>query len=245
MTGNAEAVRYEETNAPGKRGAAVELAFFMAFIAALYYYAPASITVGTVVIPARVPFLFIFSWVSLRKRNMGWQNVGLQTPHSWRDTILLGASLGVGLQILVILAVGPIVRQITGASQNLDLFSNMANGNIGTLLGWLVVSWTLAAFGEELIYRGYLMNRVVDLIGSTTSGWAISLLAVSLLFGLVHSYQGINGVIINGFTGLMQGLLYLATRRKLWTGIICHGVIDSLGFILIYILLQCCEGVLQ
>lgn len=245
MAGNAEAVHFTETKAPDKREAAIELAIFMVFIAALYYFAPASITVGAMVIPARVPFLFLFCWVSLRRRNMGWHNVGLQAPRNWRDTILLGISLGVVSQMLVILVVGPIVRQITGASQNLDMFSNMANGNIGALFSWLMISWTLAAFGEELVYRGYLMNRIVDLTGSTTLGWAVSLIAVSLLFGLVHSYQGINGVFISGFSGLFQGLVYLTTRRKLWASIICHGVVDTLGFTLIYILLQCCEGVLH
>ena len=230
---------------PNKWAIVIELTIFLAFFAVVSYLVPTSITIGTVIIPDRVPFLLLFGWVSLRRRNMSWLSLGLQTPRSWRDTLLLGVGLGIGLQMLAIFVTGPITRQFTGASQDLDLFSNMANGNISALLGWLVVSWTLAAFGEELVYRGYLMNRLSDLAGSTTLGWTISVLITSLLFGLVHAYQGINGIILASFSGLAQGLVYLATRRNLWVSIICHGMIDTVGFVLIYILLQCCAGVLH
>lgn len=119
----------------------------------------------------------------------------------------------------------------------------MANGNFRALLGWLAVSWTLAAFGEEMVYRGYLLNRLGDLTGFTTLGWAISLLAVAAFFGMVHAYQGASGILLAGFSGLVQGLAYLATKRNLWVSIICHGVTDTAGFILIYTLMQCCPGI--
>jgi membrane protease YdiL (CAAX protease family) len=160
---------------------------------------------------------------------MNWGDLGLQPPQNWRNTILLGAGLGIGVQISVIFMVGPILRGITGTRQDLHLFTNMTDGNLAALLGWLV-------------YRGYLLNRLSDLTGSTALGWGISLLAVTALFGAVHAYQGVNGMFLSAFSGLAQGLAYLAAGRNLWVSIICHGVTDTLGFILIYILLQCCPG---
>jgi membrane protease YdiL (CAAX protease family) len=239
-----EALSIKESNPSGRWAAFIELAVFLVFFLAVNDLVPSFIMLGTILIPLRIMFLFLFGWVSLRIRNMNWNDLGLHPPLRWRNTILLGAGLGIGLQILVILLVGPIVRQATGGRQDLHVFTNMADGNFIALLGWLAVSWTFAAFGEELVYRGYLLNRLGDLTGSTDLGWGISLLAVALLFGLVHAYQGVNGMLLAGFYGLAQGLVYLATRRNLWVGIICHGVTDTVGFILIYILLQCCPGTL-
>jgi len=50
---------------------------------------------------------------------------------------------------------------------------------------------------------------------------------------LVHFYPGIGGMLLASLTGLMQGLRYLMTQRKLWLHIICPGTIDTLGFVLI------------
>jgi len=45
----------------------------------------------------------------------------------------------------------------------------------------IALLWVLAAFGEELVYRGYLMNRVADLIRGTRTGWIVSLFLISAL----------------------------------------------------------------
>lgn len=97
------------------------------------------------------------------------------------------------------------------------------------------MSWTLAGFGEELVFRGYFMNRVADLVGANRAGWLISLIVVSILFGITHLYQGTSGIIVVTLTGLLLGALYLATGRNLWLPIIAHGVNDTVGFILIFL----------
>ena len=79
------------------------------------------------------------------------------------------------------------------------------------------------------------MNRIADLVGSSPIGWAISVDFVSVLFGIVHLYQGASGMITITLTGLLLGGLYLATGRNLWLPIIVHGVNDTLGFVLIFL----------
>ena len=221
---------------------ALELTIFMAFLVAVNWLVPASITFRTIIIPVRVPFLLMFVWMSLKWRRLGWENLGLQPPENWLNTILKGVGLGIALQVLTISVTGPIIRQITGARQDLSLFLNMADGNFLALLGWLAVSWLVAAFGEEIVYRGYLMNRFGDLNDLKPYGWLLGLFATTLLFGSVHAYQGINGVFLAGITGLAHGIIYWVMRRNLWVCIICHGTTNTLGFILVYILLQCCPG---
>ncbi|HEY6388539.1 MAG TPA: CPBP family intramembrane glutamic endopeptidase [Candidatus Acidoferrum sp.] len=60
-----------------------------------------------------------------------------------------------------------------------------------------------AAFGEELVYRGYLMNRVADLGRGPQIVWIVSLFVISALFGFSHSQQGLTGIIEEGSDGLI------------------------------------------
>ena len=103
-----------------------------------------------------------------------------------------------------------------------------------TLL-FIALSWTLAAFGEETAWRGYLMNRVADVGGRTPRAWVSSLVIASTAFGLAHGYQGLTGWVEEGFAGLALGLMYLRTGRNLCVPIIAHGVCDAIDMVLIFV----------
>lgn len=106
-------------------------------------------------------------------------------------------------------------------------------GNERVLLAGLALAWTLAAFGEEMVFRGYLMSRIAGLAGGTRAGWAAALVVSSACFGWAHGYQGPAGMVATGLIGALLGLLYLRTRN-LWTVIICHGVVDTITMTLVY-----------
>jgi membrane protease YdiL (CAAX protease family) len=108
-------------------------------------------------------------------------------------------------------------------------------GNVKLLLLYVVLSWTLAAFGEEMVYRGYLMNRVAGLANNSWVAWIVSLVVVSVVFGRGHLYQGITGQIENAIDGLLLGVLYLACGRNLWAPIIAHGMTDTMDIVLMYL----------
>lgn len=91
------------------------------------------------------------------------------------------------------------------------------------------VAWTMAAFCEEMFFRGYLMNRISDLVGTGRAGWISALLVSSPLFVLAHGYQGLAGAIGTAEVGLLLGVMYLGNKRNLWINIVCHGFIDSVG----------------
>jgi hypothetical protein len=128
----------------------------------------------------------------------------------------------------------PLLVRILNKQPNLEDFRSLT-GNLKLTLIFLALSWTLAAFGEELVYRGYLMNRVADLLNRTRRAWIISLITVHVAFGLAHAYQGMTGIIDEGVSGLLLGLIYLRTGRNLSVPIIAHGVSDSIDFILIFL----------
>ena len=97
------------------------------------------------------------------------------------------------------------------------------------------MTWTIAAFGEEIIFRGYLINRLTDLIGESLPAKILIVILAGLAFGSVHYYQGIHGVISAGIIGMFQSVIYLTDNKKLVIPIIAHGVYDSIGFIILFL----------
>jgi hypothetical protein len=141
---------------------------------------------------------------------------------------------GIALEILSAFGVEPALARLFGRSADLSDFRPLV-GNAALLLVVLAVNWTLAAFGEELAYRGYLMSRVAGLAGGTRAAWVASLVGVSALFGWGHVDQGLTGQVQAAYDGLVLGLLCLGARRNLLVPIVSHGVSNSLAFVLIYL----------
>ena len=179
------------------------------------------------------PYLLLLGWLSLWLRGTGWRSVGLRRPASWGRTLLLGIAVGVVYQFFSLYVLEPLIVLLTGEPIDLRQFTSI-EGNVFLLCLFLLLVWTLAAFGEEFVYRGYLMNRVAELAGGGGTAWALSLVVVSVLFGVVHAYQGISGVTANVAAGLVYGALYLWSGRNLWAPIIAHGVYDTVALLLIY-----------
>ena len=92
----------------------------------------------------------------------------------------------------------------------------------------------MAAFGEEMAFRGHVMRRVMDLVGATRPALAFAVAISSVLFGLAHAYQGPVGMIATGLIGVLIALICIYHRRNLWAVILCHGLVDSFSLSLIY-----------
>ncbi len=158
------------------------------------------------VLVSKVPYLFALAWSSLRLRGLGWCDVGFSIYRNWRTTFAIGILAGVGIELLELFCTQPLFARMFKKMPDLSAFERVA-GNVKWLAVSLLLTWTLCAFGEELIFRGYLMNRIADMVGHKRSGWTISLVMASLVFGLSHFRQGITGVSENALDGLILGAL--------------------------------------
>jgi membrane protease YdiL (CAAX protease family) len=163
-----------------------------------------------------------------------WRDVGLRKPQTWWKVLLLAALAALVISVAVNVLAGPFVERFAGRAASSARFESV-RGNAIVLLGWLSVVWTLAAFGEEMFFRGYLMNRISDLAGGGRAGWISALLGSTLIFGAGHAYQGLAGVIGTAEIGLLLGILYFMNQRNLWMNIVCHGLIDSVSLIALYL----------
>ncbi len=183
---------------------------------------------------SKTPYLFLFAWMSLWLRRKRWKDVGLKRFHNWRTTLGYGTAAGIGLELFQLLVSQPLLVWLTGKQPDLENFRELT-GNPKLFLLYLPLLWVLAAFGEEAVYRGYLMNREADLGNQTRTAWVASLIVVYIFFGLAHSYQGITGIIDEGLMGLLLGLIYLGCGRNLCVPIIAHGVQDTIDMVLVFL----------
>jgi CAAX protease family protein len=186
------------------------------------------------VIPSKVPYLLAVAWVSLHLRQLRWRDVGFRLYRDWPTTLAIGVAAGIAMEMLELFFTQPLLVRITGQLPDLSAFSRVA-GNVRWLAVSLALTWTLFAFGEELIFRGYLMDRIAGLLGRTARGWAVALFTASLVFGLSHFQQGITGVSENFLDGIILGTLYLKLGGNLAVPIVAHGVTDTLDFVLLFL----------
>jgi membrane protease YdiL (CAAX protease family) len=203
------------------RRAAVAELVFVALLAASDFFSP-----------TRLVLLLLVASASLWNRHLGWSHVGLRRPPRVGRTLAI-AIVGA----VVILGAVPtiIVPLSTWVSQRPVDLSALGNLRQSTTM-WMLLAqvWTLAAFGEEMAFRGYVMRRVMNIVGVTPPGLVVAVAISSVLFGLAHGYQGVAGMIATGLIGVLVALVYLCDRQNLWAAIICHGVVDSVSLALIY-----------
>jgi membrane protease YdiL (CAAX protease family) len=126
----------------------------------------------------------------------------------------------------------PVLNHVTGVKQDLSTFVEL-KGNIGLLLFLLAASWTLAALGEELAYRGFVQNRLTRLFADRRIGIIIAVVISSILFGFAHTEQGITGVLITTADAIFFSILKYK-YNNLWASVLAHGFMNSIGIITFY-----------
>jgi membrane protease YdiL (CAAX protease family) len=133
----------------------------------------------------------------------------------------------------------PAVTLISNAlhlpAQRLEAFAGL-QGNLAFYLVLLIpIAWGTAAFGEEIIFRGFILRRLADAFGGGRAAELGALLAQAALFGIGHAYLGPRGVLNAGALGLLAGMCYLINGRNLWPVIVAHGLVDTVGISMLYL----------
>jgi len=90
------------------------------------------------------------------------------------------------------------------------------------------VSWTLAAFGEELAYRGFLQTRIRQLLPRGATGLVVAVVLSSLAFGWAHTEQGLLGVALTTVDAVFFSVLRYR-YASLWAAVLAHGFSNTIG----------------
>jgi membrane protease YdiL (CAAX protease family) len=186
-----------------------------------------------VVIFSKTPYLLVLGWISLRLRNMTWRQVGMAAPTNWPRTLFVGLIAGCAMEALELFITQPILIHLFRQQPDLSALAELHN-HPGMLALALALTWTVAAFGEELVWRGYVLNRIAEVLGSSGGRFVIAVILSSAVFGFAHYDQGITGVTENIIDGAILATLYLASGRNLWVPILAHGITDTVDCILLY-----------
>jgi hypothetical protein len=119
------------------------------------------LAIAVILLDLFIPTLVILGLIvlSLLIRRENISALGFKRPeHALRmaGTIL---ALVIVWNLLQLSLFVPVLEHLTGTTQDLSAFENL-KGNLGNLLFYLLLTWSLAAFGEEIVYRGYLQKRI-------------------------------------------------------------------------------------
>jgi membrane protease YdiL (CAAX protease family) len=177
--------------------------------------------------------LVVLAGVSLLVRREGPSTLGFHRLRQPGRDLLQVAALALGWTTAVFLLVMPVTEHLTGTTQDTSEFAEL-EGNLPRLLLFVALSWTLAALVEELSFRGYLLTRITDLIGTTVAARTFAVVAVALLFALIHGEQGITGMVLVFVDAVFFGMLRYA-YRSLWAPVLAHGLVNTVGMVAFFL----------
>ena len=191
-------------------------------------------------VAAGVPFagvITVFSVLALstwrlHQQSSSWAAIGLRRPAVWPRAI----AAAFGWAAVAYLAAGIMqtvaIRVFHWLPPDMSRYGDLS-GNLSRLMLLLTVTWTSAAFGEELLFRGLLITRLESLLGMSRVADILTVSIQAVLFGVAHALQGPSGMLTAFTIGLIFGVAYVR-GRNLWPIVIAHGLIDTFSLVALY-----------
>jgi membrane protease YdiL (CAAX protease family) len=195
-----------------------------------------ALAVGAVLIDLFLPalVLVVLAGVSLLARREPLSTLGFHRLRPWGRCLLEVAALTVAWTALMFLVVMPVVEHVTGERQDVSQFAEL-EGDVPFFLTLIALTWTLAAVGEELAFRGFLLTRITDLVGHSVAAKSGAIVVVALLFASIHDEQGLAGMVLVFVDAVFYGVLRYA-YRSLWAPIVAHGLGNTIGLTTYFLL---------
>lgn len=157
----------------------------------------------------------------------------LSLPEFFRKTL---QSLGIFvLATLAFIIASIVMANFSEIPESADLsdYAYMQN-NLPMLLLTLLGVWIVSSFGEEIIYRAYLINHFLNMGFSGKSVNGLAVLVSAIIFGLVHYEWGIMGMAQTTAMGLVLGAFYLKLNKSIWPLVLAHAYMDTLLMLQMY-----------
>jgi membrane protease YdiL (CAAX protease family) len=169
----------------------------------------------------------VLAWA--RASRTPWPALGF-VPLS-RPAFAIAAALLAGA--LFKIAMKAIVMPLLGAPAVNPAYHYVA-GNAFATAGVLLFALASGAFGEEVVFRGFVFERVHAYAGGSRGATAVAVALSTALFAAAHyADQGWPGVEQAAFTGLAFGLVF-ARGGNLWTVMLVHAGFDLAAIVMIY-----------
>jgi membrane protease YdiL (CAAX protease family) len=144
-----------------------------------------------------------------------WSSLGMRQPRWIEYPIALGAGVAMVVGLAAIYFVLLPALHLNEDAQ--------VDALAATPFWWRFISVIRAAISEEVLFRGYALERIEELSGSRA--FAAAFTCSVFAFAHVGSW-GWAHLLIAGFGGAMLTVLYV-WRRNLWVNIIAHWITDA------------------
>ncbi|UCH83076.1 MAG: CPBP family intramembrane metalloprotease [Candidatus Latescibacterota bacterium] len=177
---------------------------------------------------------FVLVWGLVKWRAQRWRDLGLKKPARWWTIPLWGVVVLV-VSIVAQLTIVPLLARLLNVPPPDLSRYDAVTGNFGLFLICAGGSMVTGGFVEEVIYRGFMIDRLGRLFGGGKTGVRVAALACGIPFGLVHFQWGIGGMMVTAVMGSVLGIMYLVTKRNLWPLIAAHATMDFILMLQVYL----------
>ena len=184
-------------------------------------------------------FMLFLVWAGIRLRGQPMSDFGLTfkrltIKESLRNFLfsMLVSILGAAGYMLGTL----VMASISGMPESADMgvYAYLHN-NIFMLIFTLAGVYVVSSFGEEVVYRAFLINRITELGLDSKYGKMGAVLFSAVIFGLVHFEWGPTGMVSTGLMGLVFGICYLKLKKKLWILVLAHAYLDTILLVQVFL----------
>ena len=195
-----------------------------------------ALAAAAVILDLAIPTVVILGLmvVSLVIRRDGLSTMGFHRVV--RPWVLAGTMLAFAAawSLVNIALLKPIVNHVSGTTQDMSQFMGL-QGDLTMLLTLLAVSWILAALGEELAFRGFVLTRMTELVGAAGIRLGLAVVLTSALMGLLHTEYGLVGVVVSAVDSIFYSVLRYR-YRTLWASILAHGFMNTIGLVTFFVI---------
>ena len=211
----------------------------IAFVALILPLVGKNLILKQLVVWAANIIMLIFVWTGMRLRGEKCSAFGLTfNSISFREAmkVFLLSILVLVLALAGFIIGSIIMANITGIPEGSNLSGyHYLKDNIGMLLLTLGGVYIVSSFGEEVIYRAFLINRISEIGQETKKATIIAVILSSIIFGLIHYDWGPMGIVQTGFMGLALGICYVKLKKRLWILILAHAYMDTILMLQVYL----------
>jgi hypothetical protein len=201
--------------------------------AALRSMGPTGWTVTIVVLaitsffaPLSAALVFVWLWLS----RTPLRDVGLVRPDNWANMIVLGIATGIAVKFLM----KSVVMPYLGAPPT-NPFLAPLEGDSAAALNAAARMMVLGGLLEEIVFRGFLFNRLQGAFGAGLVARAVMVVGAGMFFGAVHYFeQGVFGALHATILGIAFGAVYFLNRRRLGYVIVAHAAFNATGIWITY-----------
>ena len=183
--------------------------------------------------------MFAIIWLGLKIRGESWSKFGVTFEKPSLKTVFSVFAWSVLVCILAAAGfiLGSIIMSNVAVTTEPADFTNYnyLKDNVGMLILTLAGVYVISSFGEELIFRAFLITRLTEILPDNKLMNTFSVILGAIIFGFAHYEWGPMGIVQTGFMGLVMGIAYVTLKRRLWILVLAHAYLDTILILQLYL----------